>query len=345
METTEIDPEVSTALELVSDIRMTRAPERVINEAIEAATALKGVLANKKNKFMFRGEQYLQFEDWQTLGRFYGVTARIKHTQQVTYGEASGFEASAEAVRADGMVISAAEAMCMDDEINWKGKPIFQLRSMAQTRASAKALRNVLSWVAVLAGYAPTPAEEMQEVGEDRQSDAPSCPDCGGPMWDNRATKRGRQPDYKCKDKSCDKAVWLDNAATPLPTQNATERAELFKSIKAAGKLLNSMADTPEWTLSRCNAFANENFNTTGGVDALSNAQLSELLKLMGSRVDQLKTGSKSSPERAYLITTIKANLTETELADYLESKKYGPLESLSLKDLRTIREDTDIPF
>ena len=32
---------------------------------------------------------------------------------------------------------------------------------MAQTRACAKALRNVLAWVVVLAGYAPTPAEEM----------------------------------------------------------------------------------------------------------------------------------------------------------------------------------------
>ena len=43
--------------------------------------------------------------------------------------------------------------------------PLFQLASMAQTRANAKVLRNVLSWVAVLAGYRPTPAEEMEAVG------------------------------------------------------------------------------------------------------------------------------------------------------------------------------------
>jgi len=35
---------------------------------------------------------------------------------------------------------------------------------MAQTRAGAKALRNVLAWVAVLAGYKPTPAEEIVDV-------------------------------------------------------------------------------------------------------------------------------------------------------------------------------------
>jgi hypothetical protein len=61
----------------------------------------------------------------------------------------------------DGRVISAAEAMCMRDEPKWTSKPEFQLRSMAQTRASAKALRNVLAWVVVMAGLKPTPAEEM----------------------------------------------------------------------------------------------------------------------------------------------------------------------------------------
>jgi hypothetical protein len=39
--------------------------------------------------------------------------------------------------------------------------PWFQLASMAQTRAGSKALRNKEAWIAVLAGYKPTPAEEM----------------------------------------------------------------------------------------------------------------------------------------------------------------------------------------
>lgn len=30
-------------------------------------------------------------------------------------------------------------------------------------------------------------------------------------MWDNRESKRNpKQPDYKCKDQDCGKAVWLD---------------------------------------------------------------------------------------------------------------------------------------
>jgi hypothetical protein len=42
--------------------------------------------------------------------------------------------------------------------------PEYQLNSMAQTRAAGKALRFVLSWVVVLAGFDPTPAEEMTDV-------------------------------------------------------------------------------------------------------------------------------------------------------------------------------------
>lgn len=37
----------------------------------------------------------------------------------------------------------------------------------------------------------------------------PSCPKCGGRMWDNRASKKNpRAPDFKCRDRSCDGVIW-----------------------------------------------------------------------------------------------------------------------------------------
>jgi hypothetical protein len=152
----------------MKDMVVARPPELVLAEAKKAATALKDVVATKHKPVVFNGEQYLEFEDWQTVGRFYGVTAKIITTEFVDFGDAKGFLAKAVAIRTDGMEVSAAEAMCLNDEGNWKSKPLFQLRSMAQTRACAKALRNVLAWVVVLAGYRPTPAEEMHEAGNNR---------------------------------------------------------------------------------------------------------------------------------------------------------------------------------
>jgi hypothetical protein len=51
----------------------------------------------------------------------------------------------------------------------------------------------------------PAPAEGA--AGAERPR---SCPDCQGPMKDQRATKRGNQPDFKCQDRNCDGAMWLE---------------------------------------------------------------------------------------------------------------------------------------
>jgi hypothetical protein len=44
---------------------------------------------------------------------------------------------------------------------------------------------------------------------------APSCPKCGGAMWDNREGKRNpKAPDFKCKDRSCDGVIWPPRGST-----------------------------------------------------------------------------------------------------------------------------------
>mgnify|MGYP003694488471 CR=1 FL=1 len=65
-------------------------------------------------------------------------------------------------VARDGRIIGRQSAMCMNDEPNWKKKPIFQLRSMAQTRASSRVYASVFRFVTVLAeNVEGTPAEEL----------------------------------------------------------------------------------------------------------------------------------------------------------------------------------------
>jgi hypothetical protein len=62
--------------------------------------------------------------------------------------------------------------------------------------------------------------------------DSPSCPKCGGRMWDNRLTKRNpKAPDFKCRDRSCDGVIWPTRAAgqngrVPAPAVTASEPRE-----------------------------------------------------------------------------------------------------------------------
>ena len=97
-------------------------------------------------------------------GQFFGCTAIIIKDKYVTEYGAVGFEATASIRRIrDGNEVGRANAMCLMDENMWSGKPLYAVRSMAQTRACAKAFRLVFAWILVLAGYKPTPAEEITQ--------------------------------------------------------------------------------------------------------------------------------------------------------------------------------------
>jgi len=139
-------------------------PDAQLAFAAKAANALMGLVSKKKNPVIIRGKTYLEFGDWQVLARFYGATVEIEWTKEL--GNNKGYEARARVLR-DGQTISSAEGMCTRDERRWKDADDFAVRSMAQTRTAAKALRNAFGWVAELAGYASTPVEEMDGVQRD----------------------------------------------------------------------------------------------------------------------------------------------------------------------------------
>lgn len=135
-------------------------PEVALASAQKAAKALLKVVSQKR-QIVINGRRYLTFEDWQTIGRFYGITVGVASTTKAE----DGYEARAVVYNGAATIISAAEGICTRSERKWKDRDEYALKSMAQTRACAKALRNVLAWVAVLAGFEGTPAEEMNSVG------------------------------------------------------------------------------------------------------------------------------------------------------------------------------------
>lgn len=145
-------------------------PEAQLAFASKAANALMTIVSKKKDPVMIRGKQYLEYGDWQVLGRFYGATVQIEWTNPLKDDDGKilrdrnnrdfGYEARALVLRGSEL-ISSAENMCTRDEKRWRDADDYAIRSMAQTRTAAKALRNAFGWVAELAGYSATPAEEM----------------------------------------------------------------------------------------------------------------------------------------------------------------------------------------
>lgn len=160
----------------------------VLERAEKVAKALKRFLDRKdaSQKVKFNNMMYPKAEDWQFVGAFFGHTALVRSTEEL-HGEDGvviGYVAIADVLHR-GAKVSSAESACMRDEPNWSKKPAFQLRSMAQTRACAKALRNVFAWVMVMAGLAPTPAEELQDPAHITMPRP--CYDCGEDVGDVEA--------------------------------------------------------------------------------------------------------------------------------------------------------------
>jgi hypothetical protein len=120
------------------------------------------------------GREHVRVEGWTMLGALLGVHPYLVWTRRMKddHDELEiGWEARVEARTIDGRVVGSAEAECLYMEANWKGRDDYALRSMAQTRATSKALRQPLGFVITLAGFDPTPAEEMVADSPFREPD------------------------------------------------------------------------------------------------------------------------------------------------------------------------------
>lgn len=156
----------ATSTELVTQpptaLFRTDDPVEVIEKATAVANALKDVLDSRGLTQMIQGKSHVRVEGWTTLGAMLGVTAVCVATESVD----GGYRATVEARMPDGRVVGRADALCTKYEKRgpWKTSDDYARLSMAQTRATSKALKGPLGFVISLAGYSTTPAEEMTFV-------------------------------------------------------------------------------------------------------------------------------------------------------------------------------------
>jgi cytochrome b len=138
----------------------TEKPEEIIERASETANALMAVVRKQHLTAKIQGKDYPLVEAWTLCGTMLGVFPVCTWTRKLD----DGWEARVEARTLAGQVVGAAEAQCTRGERTWAGRDEYALRSMAQTRATSKALRQPLGFVMTLAGLEATPAEEMTGV-------------------------------------------------------------------------------------------------------------------------------------------------------------------------------------
>jgi hypothetical protein len=170
-----------------------------IARAKSIAHELQGIIKEADLSVPMGGDrEHLRVEAWCACGALVGVTPRTAWCRVAEDVPGTpGYTARVEVVRlSDGAVIGAAEADCYADEVTRKrsGGYYFRwivnsadyeevpmalpssyalnrhaLKSMAQTRATSKALAQVLRWIAVLGGFSGTPAEEMTGLETDEK--------------------------------------------------------------------------------------------------------------------------------------------------------------------------------
>jgi hypothetical protein len=158
--TTDLEPYVSSAPATLFGTDET--PQGFVNTASEYAKALKNVVDQRGLTKRIGNKDHVLVEAWTMLGSMLGVYPIVVWTRELE--DHTGWEARVEARTRAGEVVGAAEAECRRAESNWAKRDSFALRSMAQTRATSKALRAPLGFIVELAGYNPTPAEEMGVV-------------------------------------------------------------------------------------------------------------------------------------------------------------------------------------
>ena len=232
-------PEAPTGItppSLIQAAPIRRSPiEHAAHRAALAATVKKFVRKNPKLRIVLDRKRYPLAPVWVFCAACDGVTAMVTKTEEILSDDRLelGYSSIAHAIDASGRVISGAEARCMFAEPDWQGRPSHMACSMAETRAVSKVLSLLYKDVMAMAGFEPTPAEEMP-----RQERTPKlttmCEKCDCP---NKISDKRRQQTRKKYGKAlcvdCEKKqLEAESLALTAPLNDSKQVGEFIEKAK-----------------------------------------------------------------------------------------------------------------
>ena len=135
-------------------------PERAYKEAQRLVSVVANRCTGPGYLVNIKGKQYPKIEWWTSVSASLGLFPRVLYSKRLEREGEIAYEAKVE-VHRNGQIIASGEALCSSLEDRWRNADEYAIKSMAITRASGKAYRIPLSFLAVMAGLEVTPAEEM----------------------------------------------------------------------------------------------------------------------------------------------------------------------------------------
>lgn len=134
-------------------------------DIIDFAAQLKKIIVEQKLYSNIQGRNFIHSEGWQFCGMSFGIIAIVESLEDLSTDTAVKYRAEVVLKNlTTNKICGRGIAICTNKE---RGKQQFEeyaIASMAQTRAVSKAYRSVFGFIAKLAGYEATPAEEVEGV-------------------------------------------------------------------------------------------------------------------------------------------------------------------------------------
>jgi len=268
-------------VEVIQDaaVLSTFDPNEMLQRAVAQANVLHKLIEDRKLYKEINGRKHIYVEGWTTIGAFNGYVAATDVVEQGHNDKGVYYaRAVARAKRtSDGVEVGSASGYCDQSEPKWSTRDKFAIQSMAQTRATSRLFREMFSWVAVLAGYDPTPEAEMPD---DERGDASrpvnqnlgNQPPSGSAARSSQEKYRGGMWDLKLSQIAAGKD---ERAAKQRKAFFAVLRSDLELEYGDALKLLSEDADRPVASLK--------------DDDYYSTLTAGELMKLLADIIEERK--------------------------------------------------------
>jgi len=127
------------------------------------ANVLKKFIIDNKLSCTIQGKQYSYCDGWKFAGLNFGLSA-IPHTpKNLSSPEEIKYSCDCDIINLQTeRKVGFGFALCSNKEAKKKSFDEYAIASMAQTRAIAKAYRNLIGFIMNAAGFEAAPAEEME---------------------------------------------------------------------------------------------------------------------------------------------------------------------------------------